>query len=597
MNEYQRRVLEGRKEFLKLAQKQEKELLKIYEEAGRQVSYKLSKAKPGGLTARYLGELDKSIDRYILELKTNLSKSIKNGIEASSQIASAVQLSYFDMVAPREDIRSTFNKMFTQLPSDITKKLISNNYYSDGKTLDKRLWDITKKNARDIDALIKVNIASGANAKELAKELEIYINPLSRIAPKTLEAGMGSKISYQSQRLARTSLTHANTESYIQGAKMNPFSKGLKWNLSPSHSERMHGKKDICDEYAGQIFKPNEAPVQHPNCLCYLTQEVMDTNKARNELIDWVNGEDNLKLDKWLEAYSKEFGIDRNKSKYFNRLAVSKYGKSGTIKDKKVANFVNELKALDVTKYDSRRKLGHEILKTLDLNDIKVSVKAISENGYCLIGNKNGNSNVIEYVLNSKDLRNNNYKIKTAFHEAYHAKANGMKTDYHIIKSKWLDIEETFAETSAHFLTGKIGITEEISPAYAERLVNILPRLKQVDKFKDCNKFKDFGEVAWTDRLNGVNPEWEDLYNRCMKIDHNLGKYSQQYIPYINKNKEDLVGVMLNNMPSYSKYKDQMINDCEEAINSMETGKSLSGNQKMVFKNILAITMNRLGVK
>lgn len=311
MSLYQQRVIEGRKQFLRLVQKQEKELLKIYVEASKQVSYKLSNANAGSLTARYLSELDRSLKRYVTELTFNLSKSTKEGIKASSEIASAVQLSYFDKIAPRQDIMSTFSKMFTQLPSSITKQLISGGYYSDGKTLDQRLWNIGNKNARDIDRLIKINVAKGTNARELAKELDAYINPLSRINPKTLEAGMSSKISYQAQRLARTSLTHASTETYIQGSKMNPFNNGLKWNLSPSHYERQVAKygEDICDEYARQVFKPNEYPVPHPNCLCYPTQENVPVEEARNELIAWLNGDSNSKLDKWLNDYGQEYGI------------------------------------------------------------------------------------------------------------------------------------------------------------------------------------------------------------------------------------------------------------------------------------------------
>ncbi|HBJ2602295.1 TPA: hypothetical protein LA751_001574 [Clostridium botulinum] len=317
MNEYQRRVFEGRKQFLRLVQQQEKELLKIYEEASRQISYKLSKAKPGGINARYLNELDKSIDRYVLELRNNLSKSIKESIEASSQIASAVQLNYFDRIVPREDIKSTFNKMFTQLPSNITKQLISGNYYSDGKTLDQRLWNITKKNSKDIDTLIKINIAKGANARELAKELDKYVNPLKRTEAKTLETGMSKNISYQAQRLSRTALNHANIETHIQSSKMNPFCRGLKWNLSPSHSSRMKGKTDECDTYAIQdiyelgsgIYPPDKYPIAHPNCLCYPTQENISVQKARDELIAWANGESNPKLDKWLDDYGQEYGI------------------------------------------------------------------------------------------------------------------------------------------------------------------------------------------------------------------------------------------------------------------------------------------------
>ena len=320
MNLYQQRVLEGRKQFLRLLQNQEKELLDIYLEASKQISYKLSKANAGSLTARYLSELDRSLKQYAAELTLNLSKSTKEGIKACSEIASAVQLSYFDMIAPRQDIKATFNKMFTQLPSNITKQLIGGSYYSDGRTLDQRLWNIANKNARDIDTLIKVNVAKGANVRELAKELEAYVNPLSRIEPKTLEAGMSSKISYNSQRLARTSLTHANTETYIQGSKMNPFNKGLKWNLSPSHYERQVTKwgKDICDEYAAQnnynlgigVYPADKYPIAHCNCLCYPTQENASVEDARDELIEWLNGKGNPSLDKWMDDYGEEFGIE-----------------------------------------------------------------------------------------------------------------------------------------------------------------------------------------------------------------------------------------------------------------------------------------------
>ncbi|EPY2273225.1 hypothetical protein ACXAUS_002083 [Clostridium sporogenes] len=354
MNEYQRKVIQGRKEFLKLVQKQERELLEIYERASRYIIQRFAKSNPGGITSRYLNELDKSIDRYVLELRTNLSKSIKDSIEASSQIASAVQLSYLDAMVPMQDIKSTFDKMFTQLPSNITKQLINGNYYEDGKTLDKRIWNITKKNSKDIDTLIKINVAKGANARELAKELDKYINPYKRIEAKTLETGMSKNISYQAQRLSRTALAHANTETYVQGSKMNPFCRGLKWNLSPSHFTRMNGKTDICDTYAIQdiydlgagIYPPDKLPIGHPNCLCYPTQEVADINKARNELIDWITGESNPKLDKWIENYGEEFGIERSYPKIFNGLVASKEGNRGIIDNKKwlESNFSSEKK-------------------------------------------------------------------------------------------------------------------------------------------------------------------------------------------------------------------------------------------------------------
>ncbi|MHB9947485.1 primosomal protein [Clostridium botulinum] len=420
MNEYQRRVFEGRKEFLKLVQKQEKELLKIYEEASRQISYKLSKAKPGGINARYLNELDNSITKYVLELRNNLSRSIKSSIESSSEIASSVQASYFDRIVPREDIKSTFNKMFTQLPSNITKRLISGNYYNDGKTLDKRIWNITNKNAKDIDTLIKANVAKGANARELAKELDKYINPYKKIEAKTLETGMSKNISYQAQRLSRTCLTHANTETYIQGSKMNPFCRGLKWNLSPSHFSRMNGKTDICDTYATQdiydlgvgIYPPDKLPIGHPNCLCYPTQEVADINKARDELIDWINGGNNPKLDKWLENYGEEFGISKND-----------YMKSYNAKlENKLSNAIESAsKQLNINKFKNEMnqyyKNGNK--KVLMLHEKQMDKLRYSEGNasYHLFGGIS-----LERPNKTIDKRNKlgNKYIGTLFHEIGH---------------------------------------------------------------------------------------------------------------------------------------------------------------------------------
>ncbi len=196
-----------------------------------------------------------------------------------------------------------FNNMVLNTSRKTVSKLIQGGYYKDGKTLDKRIWNVTKSNAKDIDTLIKVNVARGANARTLAKQVDKYVNPLKRTEAKTLVSGMNSKVSYQAQRLARTSISHSFAETTIENAKKNPFNKGIKWNLSASHSARMHGKTDECDDYDGKVFKPNEVPMQHPNCLCYFTEENEDIDKVIKELKDWNNGKSNFKLDKWLERY------------------------------------------------------------------------------------------------------------------------------------------------------------------------------------------------------------------------------------------------------------------------------------------------------
>lgn len=306
MNLYQQRVLEARKEFLKLNKKQEKELLKIYQELAKQLSSEITSCRTSS-GDKYLRELNEIVQANINKLNIKLSSTIKSNIETSSQIASSVDLTYYEAITDDVNIRAMFNSLVVSTSSNTVKKLIQGKYYADGKTLDQRIWNITKSNAKDIDTLIKVNVARGANARKLAQQLDRYINPAKRIEAKTLEVIMNKSISYQAQRLARTSITHVFSETTIENVKINPFNKGIKWNLSSSHYERQvkRDSPDICDEYAGRVFKPNEAPLQHPNCLCYFTEENENIDQAIKKLKSWTKGEKNLKLYRWLNEYNK----------------------------------------------------------------------------------------------------------------------------------------------------------------------------------------------------------------------------------------------------------------------------------------------------
>ncbi|EGO86252.1 hypothetical protein G8S49_11150 [Clostridium botulinum C] len=301
MNLYRQRVLEARKKFLKLNKKQEIELLKIYKELSTQLLEEIAFCKTIS-SEKYLSEMEETVQSQMNELNIKLSKTIKHNIKVSSEIASSTSLAYYESITDDIKLRAIFNKSIIKTSSDTVKKLIQGNYYADGKTLDRRIWNITKKNANDIDTLIKVNISKGANARQLAKQVDKYVNPLKRTEAKTIVSGMSSKVSYQAQRLARTSITHSFTETTIENAKNNPFNAGLKWNLSSSHP-----RHDICDSYVGKVFQPKDAPIQHPNCLCYFTEENIPIEDAIKELKAWSNGKANNRLDKWLEEYEEEF--------------------------------------------------------------------------------------------------------------------------------------------------------------------------------------------------------------------------------------------------------------------------------------------------
>lgn len=310
MSEYQKRVQEARKKFLNLNFEQERELYNVYKNAGNNLINEILQM-PDSRTKNHKIETYKIINDYKSELYNNLSKTIENNIQKSSDIQKEVQLSFVDIISPDKVTNEALKRTITKISSDTVQQLIAGEYYKDGKTLSKRIWNLTGDNGNKIDAIIKDNISKGANVKELAKELDKYVNPKNRITPKTFADGIGGdNISYQARRLARTSITHAQTETMIQNAKKNPFCKGLKWNLSASHFTRMHGKKDICDDYEGRTFKPEELPLQHPNCLCYFTEVLEDMDKSIDIMKDWSNGKKNKAIDDWVQEGNDKTSIN-----------------------------------------------------------------------------------------------------------------------------------------------------------------------------------------------------------------------------------------------------------------------------------------------
>ena len=262
----------------------------------------------------------------------------------------------------------------------------------------------------------------------------------------------------------------------------------------------------------------------------------------------------------------------------------------------KVVRVIRSIKQAKINTITDRREQAKKILDTLGV-ETKIGIRDIKDHGYCSLSNSDGIMNIGEYVLNKGDQRGYAYKTKTAFHEAFHALANGKKTDFFKDMSKWTQIEETLTESAAHYMTKISGIANEISPSYAEKLVEMLPRLKQIDRFKNCTTIADFGKIALKDRINGNTGELLDLYNQSMGKKHEWKEYSKQYFGYIIDNKEDLVDKVLENMPQYKDYRSNFLEDCDTAIEAINKGEELNSKENTVFNNILAVAMNRKGVK
>lgn len=135
-----------------------------------------------------------------------------------------------------------------------------------GYQLSDRIWRTSGITRRKIDMLLEDGIASGRSARDIARDLETFLQPgrtLRTVKP------YGTDASYDAMRLARTEITRAHAQAQEMSAMMNPFVEGIGVRLSLSHPE-----VDICDEAAASSpFPKGNIPAiyqipMHPHDLC-----------------------------------------------------------------------------------------------------------------------------------------------------------------------------------------------------------------------------------------------------------------------------------------------------------------------------------------
>ena len=275
-------------------------------------------------------------------------------------------------------------------------------------------------------------------------------------------------------------------------------------------------------------------------------------------------------------------------------------GAASSLKDKQDAKFKRLFEG--ATDAKSMKTVGQNILERIDKGHIPVSVREINDTGFVksAVGD-DGVMEVSEYALKSTDVRDDRYKIKTAYHEAYHAADDGKLTDVYsgyFNDITWRAVEETFAETSAHYAMAMEGLQEHLTPTYSDYLIDTLPRLKKLDKFKDCESLADFGRIAWHDRLNGQGSVWADLANEMSAVSHDWREYGRQYNKYIKENANTLVDRHLELFaPDYKPYRARFTKELKSAIVKINKGSPLDHNETRLYKAALINAMNDVGVK
>lgn len=290
---------DGEKARLNITKAQEDEISKLYRQVYLDLKKKMDKLSHSGTTSEslrktYLNKMVKELKAAYKSIGVGLEKSIEKGI---GDTATAVVQNNADWL---KKAGLTIEGAYSYVPKDIVSMLVTGQLYGEGWTLSKAIWGQSQKHAEDINKIVAAGVAANKSAYDIAKDLEIYVNPeaskewdWSKVYP-----GTSKKVDYNAQRLARTMVSHAYQQSLLATTKYNPFVTGYKWR-----SAHTHRTCELCNSRDGKIFSAEELPLDHPNGLCtFLVELEGSLEDVANRLGDWANGAEDPALDRWYNS-------------------------------------------------------------------------------------------------------------------------------------------------------------------------------------------------------------------------------------------------------------------------------------------------------
>lgn len=281
---------------VQLTQKQQKQIEQIYKSVAKDIDQRIKKipdVPSAPLQKSYLENLKKQV----LEELDKASSSLQDMIEGNMKsVAESVIDSTLDFA---QKVGLSVEGLYSHVPDEIVKTVATGQIYEGDWTLSKAIWKDHMKTQHNVNTVVAKGIAENKSAYDIAKDLEKYVDPSaekpwdwSKVYP-----GVGRKVDYNAQRLARTMVSHAYQQAFVRSTQKNPFVTKYRWDAS--NSARVC---PICAERDGQLYDKNDLPLDHPNGMCTFEAVIPDSMEdIADRIADWAYGVNDPALDEWAE--------------------------------------------------------------------------------------------------------------------------------------------------------------------------------------------------------------------------------------------------------------------------------------------------------
>jgi hypothetical protein len=198
-------------------------------------------------------------------------------------------------ITNNKDVIAKINKNVNVTSRNIVEQMIKGEIYKEGVGLDSRLWSATSASGRKIEDVITSCLARGISSAEASKIIAQFAKTGHHTwDKKKIREKLGNKyankygtggLDYEALRLMRTTNTHMAQLSVMNSDKVNPYNQFVKYHTGHAGSRTC----SMCRDRDGKIFPIHDAPLDHPNGLCWLSPVMSKDGKTELSLADMVD--------------------------------------------------------------------------------------------------------------------------------------------------------------------------------------------------------------------------------------------------------------------------------------------------------------------
>lgn len=319
------------KDKIELTLEQQKEIIRIYEQAFQNQVKKIKKCKNGTVAKKIAAVYSEQIYNELLDITEKYNEAMVDlYIDKTIEDLYSIQLesSKKEAFSTANDIEykefaKVVNKVSNITRQEIIEPLISGEIYKDNVGLSDRLWNIANSSGDRLSAAIQSCLAQGMGSVEMSKVLKEWAKEghhtwnKAKIKEKLGEGyarAYGTQsLDYEALRLARTVINHQSQIASKMAHKINPYIGALKWRSSHTIGRTCQE----CIDRDGKIFTSDECPLDHPNGLCFLEPVYMingreaSLEEIADDLASWGRGEENSgtmnRIPKYKELHKSYF--------------------------------------------------------------------------------------------------------------------------------------------------------------------------------------------------------------------------------------------------------------------------------------------------